>query len=610
MSSTKYVTYEQFGAVGDGVTDDFSAIYAAHEYANENRLSVKARVGACYYIHDTRIDGKVKAVPIKTDTDWTGAEFVIDDSDLDYSNPDQTSMCTTNIFEVLSDYDTLVLNSENSGDLLTKIGSVGEKYGTKKIDVGLGYPAMLIIYNENHGIYRRYGNSYVSKNKGRGQHSPQMELIVVDKGGNVSSETPFMFDYSELTRIDVIRTDVAPITVRGGTVKTIACNLNIIYKDANGNDKHFGYYARGMRVSRSHTVVDGVSHIIEGEISLERQLAGERGAHYSGFFLAMMADSVTLKNCVLQGRRYYGVSGTYDFSGRLVNNIILENCSQRNFWVDADGNPSDTDTGRLSMERVEVDGRFPNYCWGIGGTNFCKNMTYDGCLLSRFDAHQGLYNGKVINSTLSAFEIIGKGDFIVNNVTWYSYNANASSVIALRPDYGSTWNGNIYIDGFKLYATTDSLTLVPHSYRNWYFGYSCYLPNVSVKNLEVFHKDTRKPVDDGYVINVYSRTMETEPGMHLENTEKTPPIAVKWSEAEGKYVLMPDDSRGMANDNPIQPPSLVDITADSSDNKYVYRLVDTSDMRDGGFFGKTKFRINGKEFVGTACQCSLPLEFK
>ena len=36
MSNKNYVTYEEFGAVGDGVTDDFVAIYKAHEYANAN----------------------------------------------------------------------------------------------------------------------------------------------------------------------------------------------------------------------------------------------------------------------------------------------------------------------------------------------------------------------------------------------------------------------------------------------------------------------------------------------------------------------------------------------------------------------------------------------
>ena len=52
----KTVTYEQFGAVGDGVTDDFGAIRAAHEYANEHSLDVHATEGKTYYVCKT--DGK------------------------------------------------------------------------------------------------------------------------------------------------------------------------------------------------------------------------------------------------------------------------------------------------------------------------------------------------------------------------------------------------------------------------------------------------------------------------------------------------------------------------------------------------------------------------
>ena len=37
----KYVTYEEYGAVGDGIHDDQEAIIAAHKAANELGLPVK-----------------------------------------------------------------------------------------------------------------------------------------------------------------------------------------------------------------------------------------------------------------------------------------------------------------------------------------------------------------------------------------------------------------------------------------------------------------------------------------------------------------------------------------------------------------------------------------
>ena len=32
--------------------------------------------------------------------------------------------------------------------------------------------------------------------------------------------------------------------------------------------------------------------------------------------------------------------------------------------------------------------------WGWGGVNHTKNLVYDGCELTRYDAHAGLVNGK------------------------------------------------------------------------------------------------------------------------------------------------------------------------------------------------------------------------
>ena len=70
------VNYESFGAIGDGVADDFEAIAKAHEYANEHGLPVKCNSGKTYYI------GKsfTREIPVETNVDFGGSEIVIDDS--------------------------------------------------------------------------------------------------------------------------------------------------------------------------------------------------------------------------------------------------------------------------------------------------------------------------------------------------------------------------------------------------------------------------------------------------------------------------------------------------------------------------------------------------
>lgn len=77
MKTTKeFVDYEAFGAIGDGVTDDFEAVFAAHEYANEHSLPIKAKETATYYIGEKF----TKSIPVACDVDFSGASFIVDDS--------------------------------------------------------------------------------------------------------------------------------------------------------------------------------------------------------------------------------------------------------------------------------------------------------------------------------------------------------------------------------------------------------------------------------------------------------------------------------------------------------------------------------------------------
>ena len=73
----KYLTYEQFGAKGDGIADDFPAIMATHAAANEKGLPVKAADGKTYYIGNT-----IGTAVVRTDVDFGTAKFIIDDSNV------------------------------------------------------------------------------------------------------------------------------------------------------------------------------------------------------------------------------------------------------------------------------------------------------------------------------------------------------------------------------------------------------------------------------------------------------------------------------------------------------------------------------------------------
>jgi hypothetical protein len=68
------VSYEAFGAVGDGVADDLPAIVEAHAFANAHGLSVQAKPGVTYHL-----GRRALTAIIATDTDWGTARFIIDE---------------------------------------------------------------------------------------------------------------------------------------------------------------------------------------------------------------------------------------------------------------------------------------------------------------------------------------------------------------------------------------------------------------------------------------------------------------------------------------------------------------------------------------------------
>lgn len=588
------VYYEDFGAVGDGKTDDFAAIYKAHEFANECGQLVKAKAFAKYYIHNTYMEElkRVSPIPIKTNVDWTGAEFIIDDSDIHYIN--NKSMATENVFAVLSDYKKITVTDKET---LNAIGSVGEAYGTTKLDLGLGYPAMLIIYNDNHSVYRRSSSGSLDSKTGENSSDVQHELILVDANGNIDSSTPFMFDYTQITKIEVIRTDIEPITIKGGTITTIACGLDAYYKEGTSTKK-FGYYDRGIMINRSHTTLDGVKHLVTGEITVEMQGQGIEGAHYRGMFHSQGATDITFENCQFQGRRYYGLAGTYDIYGDLVNNITFENCTQNNFWIDELGNPSDKDKGDLSMrwDYFDTSAAYSSkirHCWGIGGTNFSKNMTYRNSQLSRFDSHCGLYNGTIENCEITAMYITGKGKFTVRDTVWYAAGESATdnSLIYMRSDYGSTWEGDVILDNVTAYVNPDGkFYMFYHSYTNWDYGYKCYIPNINISNLSLYNLKTKRALADETEITFFYGDKDNY--MHLDKTYSTNPRVIMKNDATGLYYIAVDAGADLRNDNPIGMPDYIKIT--NNTHNYKFRFVKNSDPNF--YFADTKFYYSDTEY--------------
>ncbi len=621
MENNKYVTYEEFGAVGDGVTDDFIAIKKAHDYANENGLPVMAKDGAHYYIHDTRIDGVVEAALIKTDVNWGNAKFTIDDRDISlFRNSEKYGLHRRNIFEAVSDHSKLEITDEA---LLGELVKAGFNRSSTEVKLGLGYPAMIIPYNSKHRVYRRRGYGGFM---GGFMH----EVIVLDKDGKIDTDTPVMFEYNNIDRIDVYRLDIKPITIEGGEFTTRACRENMVYEDGGSLRAHDAYIDRGINIMRSYTTVKNVKHYVTDEIRVSEQVENGRiircGYCYTGFFMSSFANEVTYDGCVLTGRRCYtrpegGTGGTYDLGGNCVNKIIFKHCEQSNFWIKIDENGDITpakegDEGAVtSMYYLEYQGVTLKLHWGLGGTNFCKNMEYHDSTLSRFDAHAGLYNGKIINCTVNYMAITGNGDFIVENTRWFaeSRGENSNSLVHLRADYGSTWEGHIQMKNIKAYIYADDTAYIfMHKYSNWYYGYIAHYPTITIDNIQFFDIADKKPLPCGHEILISGNSIQREPGMHLENTKCSHPYYADVDEDGDGFVdgtdipyddvvnrsgIIVEDS--FKNLSPIAPPRHIKIVNSEGFKILVPDTANYMDVPDGGFFGRTKFITDEKTYVGT-----------
>jgi len=421
------VNYEEFGAAGDGKTNDIAAIIAAHDYANTYGTTVKATAGKTYYIGRTE-----KGADIRTDVDWTGVNFILDDSVIPSSEYNVT------VFNILPTKDPYSIPVPDSMQNLAK--------GQAKLDLTLPETSIVILTDSNTKRYIRSGSN---ENAG----SDQTDAIVVDKNGNVDQSAPIIWDYTAVTSIRAIPMDEKILTVKGGTFTTIAHDQEVRK-----------YCKRGLQVTRSNVVLDGLVHYVTGE--------GEKGAIYSGILCISDCANVTVQNCKFAGHKKCpqptgGNTGTYDISPSRVVNLTFKNCTQTN------------DIRDTSL-------------WGVMGSNFCKNIILDGCEFSRFDAHQGVANVTIINSKIGqmAMEVIGCGTLRVENTTLYS----GSYFFYLRPDYGSHWQGDAIVKnctwvpghGKTLSASTTYTLFYGKNTRTHDYGYECYMPtNITIEGLRI-----------------------------------------------------------------------------------------------------------------------------
>lgn len=423
MELKTMIQYEDFGAAGDGITDDMAAICAAHDYANSHHLPVKSKPDAEYYI-----GSRALTAIIETDTDWSTTRFIIDDRSVENNK--------LPCFLVRSAMSPFALPIQKL------------KKDQNKLDFYPEQSCYVRVFNSNEKKFIRFG---LNQNHG----SEQTDCFILEKDGRITS--PIDWNYEQITRASAWPIDDEVLTVHGGIFTTIANQAESVYN----------YYSRGIEISRSNTIVDGVSHYVAGE--------GEQGSPYSGFMSASKCANVTIQNCFFTGHKIYQTIGTanlpvpmgsYDLNANSVVNFTLRNCRMNHI----------TDKTR----------------WGVIGSNFCKNILVEDCILSRLDAHMGVSGTYTVrNSQLGwqGLNAIGRGQLTLEHVTLYG-----GSLLSLREDYGSTWEGNVKISAC-IWIVSDngqqaSQMIRMHNNGMHDFGYTCFMPEtIEISDLYIDDSD-------------------------------------------------------------------------------------------------------------------------
>ena len=497
--TTDYVTYKQFGAKGDGKTNDYDAIVAAHKYANANNLPVKADKGAKYYISHMDSNNP-KGALIQTDTDWTGAEFIIDDSILtldkkivdengNVSYDSSERKCFLFTVEASRQYETKWINTnfywrKNSSGSYSAVNPKTSAILETDKKIYLGLDPNLSKYPEYNGtgtsndpktaetqINKTFSKEttklqgtfsdralYILKSSdeilrwGRngsatatGDRRPQEEVVIVNKDGSIDSSTPLQWDWDKISRIEKHYIDDKQLTITGGVFTT---KVNML--------KTVQYFYRGISISRSNVLIQGVEHYLTGE-DTESQFP-RLGGPYQGFFRIQYSTDITLKDCVLSDHKcIYGYgndvnkTAPYDYYAEYAVNLVLDHC----------------------VCATDIN---DNTRWGTTGTNYCKGITVqNGCEISRIDAHKGTYNLTVRDSKMGYWGIVavGFGDLVIENVESLS-----QYFLVFRRDYGSAWYGDVTIKNCTWKTNNYSPQLIQAIYDPTYnYGFDSFTEN-------------------------------------------------------------------------------------------------------------------------------------
>ena len=489
------LTYECFGAVGDGKVNDYEAILNTHKFANKEYVDKGIMLtvyggGAdkTYYMGGNNKE----YISIITNVDWQKSNFIVDDYDVKNNvntvNLSKSLFFVTTPLKIASGKSVLEYDISKNNDVLNNdvYKSLNGKINTKtknlldfvnaiKNDTLMMKVSDKKFFNDSQvwainvkdktmRFIRRGANNVNSGNN-------QEDIVLINsKTGDVLNE--INWDYNDITQIRVWPIPDTNIKIQNGyfTTKT----YNIV-------DKSKTYVQRNIYVAFTGNVdFSNIYHFLdEGAHPYTSSLQTNQYANaYYGFIRLYDAAYVNFNNLYLTPHNYTNNLGTYDLVFDNSSNLLFNNINYACDEYKSDGSKDYNSCYKKKMINPDV--------WGVMASNSSKNVIIRKSRVNRIDAHRGITNLFIDDSVVGnkGLTLIGKHYLYLRNVKF----DRAYTMINFRNDYGSSWEGTVVLNNIEsvLDDTTGSAPFVFYSDNamNHDFGYQSYFPAIYVNGIK------------------------------------------------------------------------------------------------------------------------------
>ncbi len=178
------VYYRDFGAVGDGIADDYDALFAAHSYANSCGQTVYADEGDVYLLRER----KNGSIPVMTNVYLGTAKIISAIGEGESELP---------IFEIKSVYDSIKYDVESDSEFFENLDLLKDQTHFIGISELLEEKSLVKIHGEKNGV-------------------ALSDVFIIDISGKIDKNTLPVFNLSSVTGVEIYSLNDSDIVFSGG----------------------------------------------------------------------------------------------------------------------------------------------------------------------------------------------------------------------------------------------------------------------------------------------------------------------------------------------------------------------------------------------------------